>query len=67
MEHEREVLAIANRPGQERAIQDGLRDLRKVMHRPVKTNKRSEMGLFWKEFACVMCFMALCYLVAIFL
>ena len=67
MEHEREVLAIANRPGQEKAKREGLQDFRRVMHRPVKTNKRSEMGMFWVEFAGVMCFMALCYLVAIFL
>lgn len=67
MEHEREVLAIANRPGQEKAMREGLQDLRRAMRRPVKTNKRSEMGMFWVEFASVMCFMALCYLVAIFL
>ena len=66
MEHEREVLAIANRPGQERAMREGLQDLRRAMHRPAKT-KRSEIGLFWKEFTAVMCFMALCYLIAIFL
>ena len=46
MEHEREVLAIANRPGQEKAMREGLQDFRRVMHRPVKTNKRSEMGMF---------------------
>ena len=64
--HEREVLEIANRPGQERAMQDGLQDLRRVMYRPVKTNKRSKMWIFWKEFISIICFMVLCYLVAIF-
>lgn len=67
MEHEREVLAIANRPGQEKAMREGLQDLRRAMRRSAKTNKRSEMGLFWKELLSVICFMALCYLVAIFL
>ena len=67
MEHEQEVLIIANRPGQERAIRDGMKDFRKVIRQPVRNNKRSEMGLFWKELLSVICFMALCYLVAIFL
>ena len=64
--HEREVLEIANRPGQEKAMREGLQDLHRVMYRPVKTNKRSKMWIFWKEFISIICFMALCYLVAIF-
>lgn len=65
MEHEQEVLIIANRPGQERAIRDGMKDFRRVM-RPART-KYPKMGMFGKELLSIICFMALCYLVAIFL
>lgn len=40
MEHEREVLAIANRPGQEKAMREGFKELhravRKQTENPVK-------------------------------
>ena len=65
MEHEREVLAIANRPGQEKAMREGLQDFHRVM-RPGRT-KYPKMGMFGKELISIICFMALCYLVAIFL